>query len=251
MSVADVKPTKIITDNGVNYVAPAFGDMLMDLGITHELTPMKSPRHKGNKERFFRTLNTLLIDKLPAATLDPSILRKLGIDPATEAIVTITEIKEFLDEFLYVYHITHHSGINAAPLDKWQRSALVHGRNMILDSRKFDIVTGVTVHAKRVTAGGGVRMFGMQWKGLNLARIVDALGAKEPHATRLDATVAVTTKVKYNPEDMLHVQVFVGDDWIELENTQAEYAAGLSLWQHRQIRAWPRRPDFRSPELPR
>lgn len=235
------KPSKIVTDNGTNYVAPAFGEMLLDLGITHELTPVKAPRHKAMIERFFRTFNTFLIDKLPGSTLDPSMLRKLGIDPAAEAVVTITELKALIAEFLYLYHISHHSGIDAAPLDKWQRSALVHGRDMILDERQFDIVTGVTVHGKRITANGGVRMFGMQWKGDNLPAVIDAMAAAEPHATRLDATVGITTKIKYNPEDMLHVQVFVGDDWVRLTNTQVEYAAGLSLWQHRQIQAWSKR----------
>ncbi|MGJ3629278.1 hypothetical protein AB5I41_24900 [Sphingomonas sp. MMS24-JH45] len=33
----------------------------------------------------------------------------------------------------------------------------------------------------------------------------------------------------------------MGDDWVELENTQPDYAAGLSLWQHRQVRAWAKR----------
>lgn len=234
------KPSRVITDNGSNYVAPAFGEMLLDLGITHELTPVKAPRHKAMIERFFRTFNTFLIDKLPGATLDPSILRKLGIDPAAEAIVTITELKALIAEFLYLYHISHHSGIDAAPLDKWQRSALIHGRDMILDERQFDIVTGVTVHGKRVTANGGVRMFGMQWKE-GVEEVVQKLGAKEPHLSRLDATVAMTTKVKYNPEDLLHIHVFVGDDWVRLTNTQGEYAAGLTLWQHRQIQEWSKR----------
>ncbi|WP_174290967.1 DDE-type integrase/transposase/recombinase [Sphingomonas bacterium] len=234
------KPSRIVTDNGTNYIAPAFGEMLLDLGITHELTPVKAPRHKAMIERFFRTFNTFLIDKLPGATLDPSILRKLGIDPTAEAIVTITELKALIAEFLYLYHISHHSGIDAAPLDKWQRSALAHGRDMILDERRFDIVTGVTVHGKRVTANGGVRMFGMQWKD-GVDEVIRKLGASEPHATRLDATVGITTKIKYNPEDMLHIQVFVGDDWVRLTNTQEEYAAGLTLWQHRQIQDWSKR----------
>ncbi|VXC84638.1 DDE-type integrase/transposase/recombinase [Sphingomonas sp. AX6] len=235
------KPAKIVTDNGANYAAPGFTEMLLDLGIAHELTPVGAPRHKATIERFFRTFNTFLIDKLPGATLDPSVLRKLGIDPTSEAVVTITELKELIGEFLYLYHITHHSGIDAAPLDKWHRGTLAHGRDLILDTRKLEIVTGVTVHRKRVTANGGVRMFGMQWKGENLPDVVNKLVAKEPHSTRLDATVAVTTKVKYNPEDMLYVHVFVGDDWLRLENTQPDYSAGLSLWQHRQIKEWAQR----------
>ncbi|WP_294353684.1 DDE-type integrase/transposase/recombinase [uncultured Sphingomonas sp.] len=232
------KPAKVITDNGFNYVAPAFTEMMLDLGIIHELAPVKAPRHKAMIERFFRSFNTFLIDKLPGATLDPSILRKLGIDPTSEAIVSMSELTELIERFVYIYHITHHSGIDTAPLQKWSASMAVHGRDMILDNRQIDIVTGITVHNKRITAGGGVRMFGMIWKGAGLDRVIEALAAKEPHRKRLDATAAVTTKIKYNPENLLHVLVYVGNDWIELENTQPDYAANLSLWHHRQIRAW-------------
>lgn len=235
------KPAKIITDNGFNYVAPGFTEMMLDLGIVHELAPVKSPRHKAMIERFFRSFNTFLIDKLPGATLDPSLLRKLGIDPATEAIVTIGELRELIAQFLYVYHITHHSGIDGVPLQKWSASMAVHGRDMILDSRLIDIVTGVTVYDKRVTAGGGVRMFGMVWKGTDLDAAIHKLAKFEPHRSRLEATVAVTTKVKYNPENLLHIHVFVGDDWLKLENTQDEYATNLTLWQHKQIQAWAKR----------
>lgn len=235
------KPAKIITDNGFNYVAPGFTEMMLDLGIVHELAPVKAPRHKAMIERFFRSFNTFLIDKLPGATLDPSLLRKLGIDPATEAIVTMAELRELIAQFLYLYHITHHSGIDAVPLQKWSSSMAVHGRDMILDSRLIDIVTGVTVHDKRVTAGGGLRMFGMVWKGENLDVVIRKLAAKEPTSTQLDATTAVTTKIKYNPENLLHIQVFVGDDWVKLENTQAEYAENLTLWHHKQIKAWAKR----------
>lgn len=235
------KPAKIITDNGTNYAAPGFTEMLLDLGISHELAPVRSPRHKAMIERFFRSFNTFLIDKLPGATLDPSILRKLGIDPASEAIVTMSELMELIAQFLHLYHISHHSGIDAVPLQKWSASMAVHGRDMILDGRLIDIVTGITVHNKRITAGGGVRMFGMTWKGPGLDAVIEKLAAREPHRKRLDATAACTTKIKYNPENLQRVHVFTGDDWIELENTQPDYAKGLSLWQHRQIRGWAKR----------
>ena len=239
------KFAKIMTDNGFNYVAPAFSEMMLDLGITHELAPVKSPRHKAMIERFFRSFNTYLIDKLPGATLDPSVLRKFGIDPASEAIVTMSELKELIDHFLYIYHISHHSGIDAVPLQKWSASMAVHGRDMILDTRQIDIVTGITVHRKRITAGGGIRMFGLTWKGNGLDEVIRRLAAAEPHRSRLDATAAVTAKLKYNPENLLTCHVFVGDDWIEVENTQADYAEGLSLWHHRQLRAWAKRESLK------
>lgn len=235
------KAARIVTDNGVNYVATGFSEMCLDLAIVHELAPVGSPRHKAIVERFFHTLNTFLIGKLPGATLDPSVLRKLGIDPTANAVVTIGELRELLNDFLYVYHITNHSGIDAAPALKWQRSMAVAGRDMILDERAIDIVTGVTLHGKRITANGGVRLFGLTWKGPGLPRVIEAIGALEPHRRRLDATVAVTTKIKYNPEDLSHVQVLAGGEWIRLDNTQPDYAAGLSLWHHRQIKDWAKR----------
>jgi putative transposase len=235
------KFTRIITDNGANYVSPAFSEMLADLGIIHELAPVGSPRHKAIIERFFRSLNTFLINKLPGTTLDPTRMRQLGIDPETKACITITELHELIGEFLYLYHISHHSGIDAVPLQRWASSMRIHGRDMILDRRAVDIATGVTVYKKRVTANGGVRMFGMTWKGINLPKVTKRLGAREPHRQRLDGTTAYTTNIKYNPEDMLYVQVLCGDEWIELENTQAEYAAGLTLWQHKQVQAWAKR----------
>lgn len=244
------KFVKIITDNGANYVSPAFSEMLADLGIIHELAPVGAPRHKAIIERFFRSFNTFLIDKLPGATLDPTKLRQLGIDPAASATVTITELHELIGEFLFLYHISHHSGIDAVPLQRWTASMKIHGRDMILDRRTVDIVTGVTVYKKRITANGGVRMFGMTWKGINLPKVTDRLGLTEPHRKRLDGTVAYTANIKYNPEDLLFVQVSVGDEWIELENTQREYAADLTLWQHKQIQAWAKRQslEFNSEE---
>ncbi|RJX68509.1 transposase [Tsuneonella suprasediminis] len=235
------KFAKIVTDNGFNYVVPAFSEMMLDLGIVHELAPVRSPRHKAIVERFFRSFNTFLIDKLPGATLDPSIMRKFGIDPSSEACITLSELRELISQFLRLYHITHHSGIDAVPLQKWAASAAVHGRDMILDERLIDVVTGVTVHRKRITAGGGLRMFDMTWKGAGIEEAINRLAAAEPHKTRLEATAAVTTKVKYDPDNLLYAHIFVGDDWIRVENTQSEYAAGLSLWQHRQVRAWSKR----------
>ena len=239
------KFAKIVTDNGVNYVTPGFTEMMLDLGIVHELAPVRSPRHKAMVERFFRSFNTFLIDKLPGATLDPSTMRKFGIDPSSEACISLSELRELISQFLRLYHITHHSGIDAVPLQKWAASAAIHGRDMILDKRAIDIVTGITVHRKRVTAGGGVRMFDMVWKGENLQIAIDKLAASEPHRSRLDATTAVTTKVKYDPDNLLRVHIFVGDEWLEVENTQPDYADSLSLWQHRQIKDWAKRESLK------
>lgn len=229
---------EIHTDNGVNYVSPSFTGALADIGVSHVIMPVKKPTYKAVIERWFRSFNTYLIDKLPGSTLDPSLLRKLGIDPQNGACVTITELHQLIEEFLFLYHVSYHSGIDGIPIQRWERSAQIHGRQKIENVRDLAIAAGATVNKKRITANGGVRMFGLTWKGKNLSRVINALVAKEPHRARLSATASVTTNIKYNPENLLHVHAQCGSEWLELECTQPEYAENLTLWQHKQTVHW-------------
>lgn len=232
------------TDNGANYISPSFTGALADIGVSHVIMPVKRPTYKAVIERWFRSFNTYLIDKVPGSTLDPSLLRKLGIDPRDGACVTITELHQLIEEFLYLYHISYHSGIDGVPIERWERSAQIHGRQKIENVRDLAIAAGVTVNKKRITANGGVRMFGLTWKGENLPKVIKALAAKEPHKSRLDDTASVTTNIKYNPENLLHIHVQCGSEWLDLKNTQPEYAENLTLWQHKQIVHWAKKQNL-------
>lgn len=236
------KPVKLTVDNGKNYVSPAFVETCADLGITVEIAPVYMARAKAMIERFFHTLNTFLIQKLPGAVLDPKKLRELGIDPAAEAVVTLETLQSLIEEFLVYYHTRHHSGIGARPVDKWKKSMDAGYRHVLDSEAKLDALFGVVVHGRRITANGGVRIFGLTYKARDMrSRIIDALAGREPHRTRLEATTACTVKIRYDPADLGRIFVEVGSEWVPLQCTDHAYARGLSLWQHKQIRRFAKR----------
>lgn len=237
------KFAKLIVDNGKNYVSPGFIETCADLGIAVQVAPVAMPRAKAMIERFFHTLKQFLLSKLPGHTLDPSQLRKLGIDPSSEAVLTLRTLETLIEEFLFYYHTRLHSGISTSPVEKWRGSMDLGNRHVLDSESKLDALFGVVVHGRRITANGGVRMFSnLTYKCADMRRLViDRLAGAEPHRTRLDATTACTVKVRYDPADLGHIWVEVGREWVRLRCTDREYASGLSLWQHRQIRAFAKR----------
>lgn len=69
---------EIIVDNGKEFAGVAMEHTLADLGTTLRLAPVASPQHKAIVERFFGTLNSLLVRKLPGAKLPIHAMRELG-----------------------------------------------------------------------------------------------------------------------------------------------------------------------------
>jgi len=106
------KPVGVGVDNGSNYISPAFQEGMAAAGITLRYAPVGEPKWKAIVERFFRTLVTWLLQKIPGHTLDPKTLRELNYDPATKAVLLVSELEALIEEFINVYHISIHSMIN-------------------------------------------------------------------------------------------------------------------------------------------
>ena len=268
---------KILADNGSNYVAKAFGQALLDAGTTLQLARVGHPRDKAIVERVFHSLKTFLLEKLPGATFKPQLMREYGYDPEeAKHFLTVEELRELIELWICVYHITLHSGIGMQPALKWQTSLASHGRHMITDVRRFGVVYGETVHNLRLTREGllteGVRyihetnvdialdvMAGAQAVGqmqkfdgsaLDDSEEVDgeivgnstvrpSRRAKIKTAALGNNAATAVVKIKRNTANMGRIHVFVpGHGWLELVADNLEYFEGLSLHQHRQIRDW-------------
>jgi putative transposase len=232
---------RLLADNGSNYVSPQFQEILVDLGIALQLTAVRSPTQKAMIERLFFTLNTWLLQKLPGHTLDPKLLREFNIDPEKEAVLTLGELELLISEFVNAYHLTIHSGIDAQPARKWEVSMRAHGRDVIADERMLSILTGVVRRDRRLYRGS-IRMLGLTYRDdVRSRELNDDLVGAEPHRNRVSSGAAVATvKYKFNPGDLRQVYVwnYVRLEWVTLPCTDLEYASGLSLWQHQQVRAW-------------
>ena len=230
------RPAVLIADNGAPYASPKFQDAMADCRIGFRLVPVERPQWKAPIERFFRTLKTWVADRCGGATLDPATLRAAGLEPSTTAVLTVEEMRELLDEFLYVYHITIHSGIGTQPAAAWERS-LPKGRHVIADERKLDVLLG-SGETARLTRNG-IRFRHCLFRNPEeTTGLLDRLQPLEKVRGRPKASAAVTVKIKYFEDDAGRIEVFdrTTHTYVTFRNVMPDYADGLEWWAHDKLR---------------
>lgn len=238
-------PSEIICDNGSNYVSPSTQDSFADLGIVLRLAAVRTPTMKSIVERIFFTLQTMLTSRLPGATLDIAAMRDAGYDPAKHAVLTISELHALIAEWVFVYHTTVHSGIAMQPARAWQHSMEVHGINILPDPKQLDVLIG-TSERRRLTRNG-VTFHGLWYRDTSgLKDLLDDLVGLEKVRDRLKSTASAWCKVRYNPANLAEIHVWNPRTkrYVTLPCVTPQYAAGLSLFQHKQIRAWAKRENL-------
>ncbi len=256
---------EIVVDRGSNYTSMPFGQALLDVGTVLRFARVRRARDKAIVERIFHTLKTFLLDKLPGATYAPKLMREFGYDPEKEACLTISELRELIEYFIAVYHMTVHSGIGTQPAQFWTKSMAAHGRHLMTDAPRFGILLGETIYGVQLHRWGFV-LNGIRYTHPTHVQIgLDALAGAQAVATTEDYTEApseegrnstgrrrksrkaglgdngasANLKVKRNTANLGRVHAWVpGHGWLEYEAANIGYAEGLSLHQHEQIGKW-------------
>lgn len=229
----------IVVDNGKEFSGVTFEDGLTDIGTTIELAPVASPQHKAIVERFFRTLNTLLVHKLPGARLPIHQMRELGYDPRATVVLTLGEIEELIWETLRLYHLDVHTGTGFPPGLLWKRDVEAFGIPVYDDLSAFEKMLGVP--EERQLSRSGIELHGLIYHDPGLVGgVLEELAVAAPvRSQRKTGSAVCRVKIKYNPVNLGAVQVWhhLRKAYVTLPCAEPEYAEGLSLWHHNQIKA--------------
>lgn len=231
---------EIIFDNGKEFSGTSLEDAMADVGTTIRLAPVASPTYKAIVERFFRTLNQLLNTKLPGAVFKTDLLREMGYDPSSEAILTLEQLESLLQEALATYHVSIHSGTGAQPAQLWQQDMDAYRIPTIGDDRALDKAMGALKNDCRVTRSG-VSLFGLQFHDeTKVGGLLGDLAGLEPLRGQAKGSASVTVKVKYNPASLgeIHVWNRRRSAYVTLPCLDERYTAGMSLWHHRKLQEW-------------
>lgn len=275
--------SEIVADNGANYVSRAFTQGLADTGTNITLARVKRSRDKNYCERFIHTLNTLLLEKLPGHTPNPKLLRAFGYEPEKDAVLTISELRYLIDFAIYVYHITLHTGIGMPPALKWQRLMEAHGRPMITNLKKFDILTLETVYdvtcsrtgiildhlrysdidlIPELLLAGGAQRAGLVENGLKPEDFVDFAQTtldnsdsvkrksirqrKTKPADLRNEQASLVVKIKRNRADLSAIYVLhpITKEYLRIPAVNEQYTQGLSLRAHQAVRAYAKKANL-------
>ena len=240
-------PDTIVVDNAWEFTQSSFADACADAGISITWAGIADPQYKGIGERFFRTLNDMLVHRLPGGLpFTPQRRKELGIDGLDRAVLTMTDVRALIYQcIIEVYSKARHRMLGAAPEDVWKRQAKVRGTTYAPDISAMDM--GLTrLSSDRVLTREGIQLHNLTYRAPEA--LAGLLADLVPNAPRRNAPrTGVQVKVKFEPHDLGRVLVYnpVRRTYVPLPCTQPRYADGLSLHHHEVVSKFARDEDLR------
>lgn len=174
-------PEKFYSDQGSDFTSSHIDQVSIDLKFETIQTEAGDPQGKGKSERFFLTVNEMLLSSLP------------GYSPAGEnnvqAVLTLEQLEERFRQWLLTEYMTRiHSEINSTPKDRWESFPLVPRLPESLE--QLDVLLLTVTKCRRV------RRDGIRFSGF---RYMDA---------QLNGYVGEDVTIRFDPRDLSYIHVY-------------------------------------------
>jgi putative transposase len=220
-------PYTLVIDNGKEFIGQDLEDACNLLGIILQNTPVMTPHFKAAVERMFGTLNTGLLHTLPGTTFS-NVGQRSDYDSLKQACISLSELDKMMHIFLLdIYAENFHRGVQGIPARLWEQ-ATEGGFFPRMPPSVEELLVLLGRVAYRTVQPYGIELNCLRY---NCSELV-------PLRTRLKKRDNKRVKIKYNPSDLGHIQVYDPDEkrHLQVPALAQEYAQGLSLWKHKVIR---------------
>jgi putative transposase len=179
-------PDVLYTDHGSDFTSRHLEQVAADLRIQLVFSAVAKPRGRGKIERFFRSLNQILLCSLP------------GYAPAgyaTKAVLTLADLAARIEGYLiHDYHRKPHRETGCAPQDRWDAGGFLPRLPQSL--QQLDLLL-LTVPKSRRVRPDGIHFTGFRYIAPLLASYI-----------REDVLL------RYDPRDMAEIGVFHKDTFL-------------------------------------
>lgn len=178
-------PEKFYTDHGSDFTSKQLEQVAIDLKMQLIFSKIGVPRGRGKIERFFQSVNQLLLENLPGYIKN----RK------SESLLTIQELERKLEEFL-IYNYNHriHTSIQETPVNLWNASGFLPQMPDTLED--LDLLLLHISKARKVHSDG-IYFQGFRYINSNLS-----------------AYVGESVQIRYNPKDLAEIRVFFQNKYL-------------------------------------
>lgn len=181
-------PGAFYTDHGSDFTSRHLEQVAADLHMRLVFSLPGAPRGRGKIERFFGTVNTMLLAALPGYT-------PAGTEPPTEPPLTLSELDGHLRAFIVDdYHRRPHSETGEPPQARWEAHGFLPRVPDTLE--QLDLLLLTVAKTRRVQRDG------IHFAGL---RFIDPT---------LAAYVGADVMIRYDPRDIAEIRVFRGDAFL-------------------------------------
>lgn len=222
-------PDLLAVDNGTDLHSDALKKSCQEMGIEILFCGARTPEHKGSVERFFRTLNTGLIHRLPGTVF--SNVDQRGDYPSEElAVIDMETLVHLVTKWIVeIYNVTRHRGIGTTPLQKWTELAPQRSIDLPVYPQELEVIIGIP--ARRTLFHYGIELEGLHYNSQRLQDIRRRCGENKP------------VDLKFYEDTVANIHVFdpYAKEYIQVPCVAGEYAAKLPRDIHRLVREQARR----------
>jgi putative transposase len=221
-------PELIVVDNGLEFHSKDFEDACLQLGATILYSPPRTPRYKASIERYFGTINRLLLHRQPGTTFS-NFLDKKDYDPKKNALISFSAFMEMLHIWIVdIYHQNIHKGLRDIPAHVWQEGIAKFPPALPHRQEDLRILIGHVEH--RTIGPSGIELNCLFYNSENLALL-----RRESKGEKV--------ALKINPEDISIIYVYdhKRDKYLAVPALDQKYTKGLRLWQHEVIKNYARK----------
>jgi putative transposase len=174
-------PATFYSDHGSDFTSTHLAQVSADLKMSLVFSEPGMPRGRGKIERFFRTVNQMLLCALPGYTPAGR--------PPDQAILPVSAFEAKLQQFiLEQYHQCPHRETGEAPQARWEGRGFLPRLPESLE--QLDLLL-LTVATSRKVRPDGIHFQGLRYLDLTLA-----------------AYVGESVIIRYDPRDMAEIRIF-------------------------------------------
>lgn len=226
-------PLKLVADNAKEVIGLSLPRACAELGIELETSPVRTPKYKGIIERFFRTLNTTFLHRLPGTTYgSPKKLRDSDIDPRKTMSMSFDTFQFlFLKWLTQDYCKAKNRTIGCTPEKRWIEGTEKHRIQM--PERISDLKVVLSRHADGMLSRSGIRYQNLAYRNSStVSSVLEAAGKAK-----------LRVKFRFDPTDIGTIYILHPNGTYLPLHCEDEYAKGISLWQHKIIQDENRKRD--------
>jgi putative transposase len=217
-------PSTLVCDNGLEFHSHQLRRMCMELNIELQFCPKRQPNYKGAIERYIGTINRSVSHKLPGTTFS-NIQKRGDYDSIKEVRITIKDLKCLIHMWIIdIYCQQVHRTTQRTPIGLW-REGLNIVEPMVPESlSQLNLI--LTREAKRTLTHKGIEFSGLFYNSSELGLL-----RKRSYET-------YEISIRHDPEDIGSIWVYdeMNQDYICVPCITSEYADGVTIRQHKEIR---------------
>lgn len=218
-------PNVLICDNGLEFHSDLLKRLCVELNTDLQFCPKQQPRYKGKVERVLGTLNREICHRIRGTSFS-NISQRANYDSIKQACVSLDKLRRLImDWVLNDYSQRIHRTTKRVPAKLWTEGLQVVEPN--LPESVLSLQFALTQQTQRTLTHKGIEIFNLYYNSSSL------------RVLRTRSTNNVKVTIRYDAEDLGSIWVLddQSNDFLKVPSTQPDYADGLTLVQHRYIRA--------------